>query len=318
MAMDLHIVLSCTNRKRVTSDSFPRLRDVLGDDVDLRVANWVERVCVEPKLTEAMQLYAGEYWRAGLDLATTASRYFRTQVWVLSAGLGLISATDRVPAYGATFASNHPDSVVSAGSSCPPSDARKAWWTALAAWHGPGQANDVRTVTELALRDSSSAIVVCAGRHYVTAVGQDLQEAFMSIGRAPRLMVYGSGVPELGLEPVWVSVPGRLRMRLGGSMASTGPRAAQATIEAYGPTGHLDATRARTFVRSLSDSAAPLPRLDRKRLDDQAIIDWIRSDFGAHPGATKSRALRRFRNDDLACEQSRFGRLFDEAVGALS
>jgi len=171
-------------------------------------------------------------------------------------------------------------------------------------------------VTELAARDPLAAIVVCAGRHYLTAVGQDLLGAFTSIGRSPRLLVYGSGVPELGLEPAWVRVPGRLRTRLGGSMVSTSPRAAQATIEALGPTGHLDATRARALVQSLVDSAAPLPRFDRVRLDDQEIIAWIKSDVATHSGATKSRALRMFRSAGMACEQSRFGELFDQAVGA--
>jgi hypothetical protein len=317
MTTDLHVVLSCTHRKRVPPNStFPRLRDVPADDVDQRASTWIDRVRVEPAVAEAKHLYAGEYWQAGLDLAATASRYFRTTVWVLSAGLGLIRATDPVPAYGATLANGHPDSVVPTGGHASSADVRRAWWTALAAWPGPGGTDGVRTVTELAVRDPLAAIVVCAGRHYLAAVGADLHDAYMAIGRLPRLLVYGSGAPATGLEPVWVRVPGRLRMVLGGSMASTSLRAARATVEAHGPAGHLDAPRARSSVESLLNAAAPLPRFDRERLDDRTVTEWIKSDVAAHAGATKSAALRRFRSDGMACEQSRFGKLFDQTAGA--
>jgi hypothetical protein len=295
---------------------FPRLRDVPADDVDQRASAWIDRVRVEPAAAEARHLYAGEYWQSGLELATTASRYFHTQVWVLSAGLGLIRVTDPVPAYGATLANGHPDSVVPADGHALPADVQQAWWATLATWPGPGRSNGVRTVTELAVRDPMATIIVCAGRHYLTAVEEDLQNACRSIAQRPRLLVFGSGTPATGLEPVWVRVPGRLRMLLGGSMASASLRAAQATVEEHGPASHIDAIRARSSIESLVNASAPLPRFDRRRLNDQDIIEWIKSDVAAHSDATKSNALRRFRNDGMACEQSRFGRLFTQAMGA--
>lgn len=316
MTTDLHIVLSCTNRKRAPSDDYPRLRDVGLQDVSERAAAWIEMIGPRPPTTEASRLYAGEYWRAGMALAETAGQFFATKVWILSAGLGLISAADVVPAYGATFSAGHRDSVVPAGTDRPPGDVRRDWWSLLASWRGPAPDGQPRTVNELAAAEPSATTVVCAGREYVNAIASDLKDARTSMGSPSRLLVFASGPPDAELEGAWVGVPGRVRMRLGGSMASTGPRAAQAAIEAHGPTGELDPMSARALVRSLAEACAPLPRFDRKRLSEDEVASWISTHVASHPGATKSTALRRFRNDGMACEQSRFGRLFDEAVGA--
>lgn len=314
--MTLHIVLSCTNRKRVGAEAYPRLREVAGTDAEPRAARWIDRINSVAGGRPVHELYIGEYWRSGVELASTASRYEATQVWVLSAGLGLVHFDDVVPAYGATLASGHPDSVVTSDTGRR-HEVQQAWWTALAAWKGPNDGGRPRRLAELAALPDAR-LLLCAGPDYLEAAAADLAAAHRVLGEG-RLAIFGSGNPLSGLASVWVRVPGHLRMRFGGSMSSTGARAACAAVEELAPSGSLDAPRARERVERWAATTDPLPRLERKRLSNQEVEDWIVEDARGHPDSSnKSAALRRLRDGGRACEQSRFGRLYDAVIGAAT
>lgn len=307
------IVLSCTNRKR--KDAYPhnqRLRDIPPAPPRARAAAWIETVAGVPAWGPARDLYLGEYWQAGLDLARAAAHRSRTEVYVLSAGLGLVRSDAAVPGYAATFTRGHPDSVL--GQSESPDAVRREWWDALAHWTGPGDRGSPRKLSEVA-GTPGAHLLVCAGRDYVGAAADDLRAAQDVLGN-DRLVIIGSGDSPEGLADVWVQCPGQLRMRFGGSMSSTGVRVARAALEGLRPREFLGAHRAREFIAASLRCTEPLPRFDRTRLSDSDVLAWIHSDAKAHPGASnKTAALRRLRDGGRACEQSRFGRLYDAARG---
>ena len=310
----LHVVLSCTNRKRAPVPASLRLGS-LSEDVEDRVATWIERLEGASLGVEAEHLYAGEYWRAGMKLRTIARERFEVDVWVLSAGFGLIGIGQRICPYGATLSAGHADSVVtrSAGSlviGCQ----RRRWWSALSAWNGPGGDGSRRTLTALAAHDPEASILVCAGQDYLEAIGEDLVQAQNRLTCTEQLLVFGSAAPSIPLASSWVQVPGRLRTCLGGSLSSTGVRAAMAALSTCPANGQLRASEAQRVVGALTESSEGLPAYQRKRLEDHEIDGWIRKHTLAVSTATRSRALRTFRDEGMACEQSRFGRLFDAAT----
>ena len=278
----LHIVLSCTNRKRISGASYPRLREVVAGDVEERAATWISRIDGADSTGSARDLYAGEYWRAGIDLAASAGRHFPTSTWVLSAGLGLINLDDHIPAYGATLASGHEDSVVVRSDLVSGVEVRRRWWSALASWQGPVGPMRPRRISDLS--DGEASIVVCAGPDYLAAIAPELVNALKALGRE-RLLVFGSGAADAGLEAAWVRVPGQLRLRLGGSMSSTGVRAASAVVDEIAASGVLNGDHARSLVGSWCEATAPLPRFDRRRLSDHDVALWISDDVKAHPGS---------------------------------
>lgn len=308
-----HIVLSCTNRKRKdASADNQRLRDIPPAPLTARAAAWIEAVSTAPTWGLARDLYVGEYWRAGLDLARASAGRAHTEVYVLSAGLGLIHSEAAVPGYAATFTRAHPDSVV-LGEEASPAAARREWWEALADWTGPGDGPGPRRLSDLAA-SAGARLLVCAGPDYIDATAEDLRAAHKVLGDE-RLVIVGSGDSPEGLDEVWVRCPGQLRMLLGGSMSSTGVRLARAMLEKLGPS--VGAREARDFIALALKDTAPLPRFERDRLSDQDVLAWLRSDARLHPGTTnKTAALRRLRDEGRACEQSRFGRLYDAARGA--
>jgi hypothetical protein len=163
-------------------------------------------------------------------------------------------------------------------------------------------------------RTPGAQVLVCAAPDYLDAAADDLRAAYELLGD-DRLVILAASEPEEGLSEVWVRCPGRLRMRLGGSMSAICARAAQAVIESVDRIETLDAHHARRVIADLVRSADPLPTYKRSRLRDGDVRAWIRTDARAHPrSANKSAALRRLRDLGFACEQGRFGRLYDDAI----
>ena len=307
----LHVVLSCTNRKRASVPASLRLGS-LPEDVEDRVATWIERLEGASLGVEAEHLYAGEYWTAGMKLRSLARERFDVHVWVVSAGFGLIGIGQRICPYGATFSAGQADSVVrrtarSMATSCQ----RRRWWSALSAWNGPGGDGSRRTLTALAAHDPEASILVCAGQDYLEAIGEDLVQAQNRLTRSEHLVIFGSAAPSKSLASSWVQVPGRLRTCLGGSLSSTGVRAAMAALSTCSANRQPRASAARRVVGALVESSERLPSYQRKRLDDHEIEEWIRRNTQGISLPTKSTALRTFRDEGMACEQSRFGQLFD-------
>lgn len=307
----LHIILSCTARKRALEPGYPRLRSVGRAPVPVRIARWAALVSTAPWRYVAADLYAGEYWQMAKELESRAESTGQVSVSVVSAGLGLIGIRDRVPMYGATLAARHPDSVLATSDPTAPSYVRRQWWDELARAevlrrHGP------RRLVDLGEDGSEARVMVCIGRDYLDAVATDLTALAERLGDPERVMVFASGAPLAGLKECWVAVSGSLRLTLGGSLSSTNLRAAKAVLAELG-TLPPNADKARSIVAALTATAGKLPTYDRQRQRDDAISDWIQHHLAEVPNATKTAALRRFRDEGKACEQARFGRLFDHA-----
>ncbi len=307
----LHIILSCTARKRGSDPGYPRLRSVGLAPLTDRVEQWVDLVSASSRRYVASDMYAGEYWKVGMELASHAALAGQVCVSVVSAGLGLVGVYDEVPMYGATLAAGHPDSVLATLSSASPGEVRRQWWEELTGAevldiHGP------RRLVDLEEHGSGAGVIVCLGRSYLDAVATDLTALVERLGDPERVMVFASGAPVAGLEECWVTVSGRLRLTLGGSLSSTNLRAAMAVLAELS-TSPPTIDRARSTVARLMATVGELPSFDRRRQSDEMILAWILDHLTEVPHATKTAALRLFRDQGNACEQARFGRLFDSA-----
>src|SRR4051794_9731971 len=97
----LHIVAACSQRKRLPPPVALRLRELAGLPFDQRASAWTDRLrSVEPATCRAADLYAGDHWRHTLEAAETARRHIpRVELWVASAGYGLVSAESWLKPY---------------------------------------------------------------------------------------------------------------------------------------------------------------------------------------------------------------------------
>ena len=98
---NVHLIVTCTRRKTVSAGE-----TVFPDEHDAGRAYgiWMERLAQarrgSPPMT-AGELYTGQHW----SRAVAAAARNGAEMWVISAGLGLLHVSDTVVPYEATFTS---------------------------------------------------------------------------------------------------------------------------------------------------------------------------------------------------------------------
>jgi hypothetical protein len=313
MTATLHIIASCTDRKRQPVPASLHLRAVEVDGIEARARAWWNRLKAERyDAFEAGALYAGEHWSVVLGLPDVArSSGFKPQLWVASAGYGLIPAQATIRSYSATFARGHDDSVVKDGSSRDSAGQLQLWWKLLSEQEGPS-ATHARSIGELAAEEPRASILVVASPLYVTALAEDLAMAARHLARPERLLIVStpSSLSKGVLAPHWIPSNAYHQTRLGGSKLSLHARVARELIEQTSNERFDAQALQRKYERLIERSAPPLVH-QRTPMSDEQVRSFIREAVSAGVKSW-SASLRRLRAGGQACEQSRFKRLFLE------
>ncbi len=314
-AAGVQAFVACTSRKRHLPVPGLQLRDLNGPLMQ-RAAEWTSRLESARRTIAALDLYTGNSWFVARDLRDTLGN--DCLLWALSAGFGLLGADDDIAPYGATLARGHADSVVRRTDPGGASRATRTWWGALCDWHGPSsQTSCHRKIASVAAKHPADLFVVCAGRSYVDAMADDLARAASRLAVPERLIIFGSGVcPDDRLRRSWVRVHSRVRLAVGGALNSLFVRIARyALVER--DSSPADAFGMQAMVDQLAASVERPSDIRRDRSSDEQIADWIAGELQSGERISKSAALRKLRRGGRACEQSRFGRLFDDVQASL-
>ena len=286
----LTIVVNCTDRKSVAPSPELRVQSLPMGDLSARFTAWRQRLARANDKLQLLRLYQGEAWRQATGLADDVRRQGTTvQMLVASAGLGLRDVIQLAPAYSATFAAGHADSVASDG------DGVRDWWARVATLPETISLDDlVKGPTLLVLSEN-----------YARAMDDDLVNLARQGG--DYLLVGGwrtiEGLPRLPADR-------DLRQPLGGTVSSLGLRMARKWMNSrstasrlYDPADHLRWSRWAARVRKCE-------KYDRAPRTDEELTSIISELIDEMPTLSATRALRIVRDRGIACEQKRFARLF--------
>ncbi len=255
----------------------------------------------------ARQLYAGR----GFSEALAAVKSREADLWIASAGLGLVHGDEEVPGYDLTLSAGS-DSSIRRKVTDGPFDAA-LWWSDLARRRRPK-----RSLADLLTSHSADHAVISVPSSYLDLVQDDLLSAGNAALRKVRL------VGPLDLERVAPQLR-RLIMpyddrlngpdsSLKGTRADFPQRAARHLLEeacADGLTDNAeeDAERVRTSLRYLTWPE----HANRTQLGDDEIVKVILSSWDRASGQS-TQMLRLLRDQEgIACEQGRFVQLFKRA-----
>jgi hypothetical protein len=311
-SLALHVIASCTDRKRLRAPAALRLgnlRESAGSD---RFAAWWRALQRDGSPTRtAAELYAGDHWTVLRELpALGAKAGLVVRLWVASAGYGLVPGAAPLRSYAATFTPGHADSVVTSGATA--RDEARDWWQRLGREVGPDPSAP-RTVAALARAHPGETFLVVAAPRYVAAMEADLAEALGHL-RSKEKLVIVSGMPGPTTEALranWVPSVAALQSVLGGARTSLHARVARRIVDEAAERG-IAATAVRERFQNLARQAPPLPVYDRTAVEDDAVRRFVLDELRENPRATHTRLLRDFRASGHACEQSRFRRIFQE------
>ena len=317
MPTDIHIVVSCTDRKRVPVPPELRLRAVHALDISTRARRWWDKLRTHShSTTHAQDLYAGDHWRVIMELPALAHQArLHPHLWVASAGYGLIPANTAIRPYSATFSRGHADSVVSDATTKGTTAAHRQWWQALSEVSVPASI-EPRSISGLAKRNPHARLLIVASPAYVAALQDDLHHAAGTLHRPEQLIIVSTPSP-LSTGPLaghWVPSSAHLQAQMGGARLSLHARVARDILQrahAHVDAGFLDAPRLREYYEHLIQRSAPPKRYERTPMTDDEVQQFIVRALRTE-ALSCSAALRRLRDSGLACEQQRFKRLFTE------
>ena len=274
-------------------------------DLRARATQWTRRRD-SPKsdLLEARHLYQGEHWSVVKRMIDRASNFgCIADVWIVSTGYGLVPISANLESYSATFSPGSDDSV--------PQRDSQAWWDFLASWRNL-DLSDARSLTELALQDTSAPMIVALSKTYLQAVLHDLTRAADAMGKKADLLLVSTGTPSDSLEEVQLPCDARFLTSLGGRRTSLNARVADRII-ATSDRHQFDSAKVRKLLQKDLDRSKDILRYDRRKQTDSEIRNWIRTRLNTDC-FSRSSLLREFRDAGFACEQRRFAELYEEAI----
>jgi hypothetical protein len=314
MGERIRMVVTCSDRKHVRPPDCLRARNLPAGDVVARGHDWLDRLASAPvEPISASSLYMGEHWSVAASLLPLASAAgLPAELWVASAGYGLVPLGTALKPYAATFATAHADCVTRGAPPHALRHGRRTWWTTLASWPGP-QPGAPRSLLGLAITAPGDRIIVAAGAAYVDAMAPDLEAARQTLEQRALLMIVSAGSqPRGGLSANFLPVDATLQPFFGGTRLSLNVRILAWLLRTQG--------QHRFRIEAVERELAKLPRAPHiamlgDRLSDAEVLAYIRQQLSRADGnATKSRLLRTLRSSGGSCEQHRFSDLFGQAT----
>lgn len=305
--MRVALITSCTNRKKVSPSPALEARNLPKGALSSLATEWMRRVAAEGKRVHARDLYAGRAFTEALAAAGAG----QGGCYVVSAGLGLISIDDEVPAYSLTVAGSDADNVLKRAIGDVPRTTE--WWNLLTTAQGQS-----RPLSSLIRQERERLFVLALPSSYLALVADDIGS--LSVSEIDRMRVIG--LPSLrklvprSLLNSFVPYDERFEAAESGHAGTRSDfpqRAARHFISAIVPRAPMGSVEEHAkLVESFLEAFARPVLPDRARHSDEMLKDVIRSMWEESHGRVTNalRILRRERK--IACEQSRFKRLFWE------
>jgi hypothetical protein len=295
----LHLVTNCTARKRTGGVPGVRARDLRQGSTTQRSQQWIDLLQNRSTaVRSASDLYVGEHWSVAL---AASRRRPSVQLWVVSAGYGLMPADALVTNYDATFSLKTPDSVAATRAGT------QEWWQRVNEWSGPSSPTRSSRAS-LAELTGSGHVLAALSEPYLLALQHDIEQLEPS-----RFHLISAGCADPAFQHHLLAADGSARMALGGSLISVNIRIADHLIKMV-PPGKWSRRKLSLELEQLRSTTPPLPKLDRAPQDDEQILQWIRTARTHDPSLSASRGLRLLRSSGMACEQRRFSTLFRTAA----
>ena len=304
------ILTNCTNRKRGKIPHRLLARSLPKATYDAVSAEWSSRLDAELHRYPARELYCGRAVTETLQSAQAVS----ADVVFLSAGLGVVSQTEEIPAYNLTSSPRLPDSINTRLSE-PYSAAR--WWKKLNSARGHHNA------LARAIRHRSPALVLAVlPASYLAMVGEELAALPEEVQRTLRIIGprRAEEVPE-DLRFHWLPYDWRLDSPETGFNGTTAdfPHRALRHFVTQMPDNlvRLSTQRHRELVEQALSGFTPYVQKSGAKASDEEVIGVIRGLWDRCDG-NRARVLRELRaHSGIACEQSRFRRLADRFEGKV-
>jgi hypothetical protein len=291
----VNVIVPCTARKTTEIEHQAHMSEVVGKDLETRAQEWFTRLTqIRTGCRPAIDMYCGSAWTPVLRIARSSE----INIWIISAGYGLLHHSDIIAPYAATFSSTHPDSV-STDQMFHVSD----WWMKCCSLN-----KTRKTITDLAKENPDVPIVVAVSKPYLEAVQADLCSARSILLDGDLLSIISVGAIKDGvLESNLLPCDTRMEQVIGLGRSSLNTRILEEIVENHDE--GFNFKNLYLFIMSRQQGQVPTLYPVRSRMTDKEVVDFIAANI--HDSKSFTVLLRRLRDLGGACEYKRFKQLFN-------
>jgi hypothetical protein len=303
----INLVVTCSNRKSVPASPSLQARNLRGRSFEMRRSSWTKRLSdVGHAVLPATEVYQGDHWSVvrSIGLLTPLGH---VNIWIASAGYGLITPTSPIAPYAATLSPRHLDSVAR------DSNERREWWSGLIERPLVADLTVPRSLRDVARKFKHSPLLVASSSEYIDAMANDLVAAREELEDPILLSVLcrkGAAPPEL--RDVSITLQASYSSVLGGALTSLNVRVLRWLIEQS--TAKLTRHTVAQLLAELAAQSTVQPIPKRAKLTDAQVKDQIHAALHVTARISQSALLRVVRNNGLAVEQRRFARIYNEVM----
>ena len=308
MTQQLTIVSTCTNQKRGAVPQNLHLGNFAGCFHRDSAKAWIDGLESDNPSTPAGELYVGSHWQESLACESAATKQgFEADLWVLSAGYGLISKDEPVTPYAASFAAGG-DSIQNLTWPSNFSSKQKAqeWWSLL---HRYRKRQDLRRFSKLA--KTKQPLLIILSREYYSAVEPEVIDL---ISAGVNLMIVSAGLAQHLKSASPVVRPHILPFSdsfkqvddyLNKTNVSLNARLATWLVRNHSKAILNGVDAVKPILEGILQDLPPMVRKDVNRMTDEEVLSFIAANYSdALNSATKM--LRRLRDvEQMSCEQKR-------------
>ena len=305
------VITNCTNRKRIDAGPNLSASSLSRGSIATVAKQWKDRLRKTRAVSLARDVYCGRSYRE----AEASANFINSPLYIVSAGLGVVSSHDPIPSYDLTVSTGSVNTISLriVGNAEP-----QTWWSLVSKDNPYGT-----SLNEVLSEHSNELFLIALSRPYIELVIDEL--LLITKEQGTRIRFFGKQLDQVlpeSLISCWMPYDDRLDC-IGNGYAGTQSDMAQRALHHFvsevlvGRSAKSSAkSHKERVLKALSSlTARTIPK--RTKLSDTEIFRVIRKNWSNGQGQS-SELLRMLRHDlGIACEQSRFRNIYYSVKASL-
>jgi hypothetical protein len=302
--LKIHLITNCTNLKKTNIQGKVTLESLIREHNSQSIVSaWFEQLENAVQKVPANEVYAGDHWKVATSIVVP-----NLDLWVLSAGYGLIHSSSHIGSYDATFSSGSENSINNTGLS------NNEWWKNL---HQVRNSENFKcqSLHSLVSTNVDDVFFIATSPDYLRVILDGLKELLLDKKLTNKNLFIISSKHNIDkmLMPYFLESSADFCSTLKGGRVSLNIRLArylleQDNVNAFSPKHVIDK------YNHLKNTSEKLLVNNRQKLSDDEVNNFIIKELEVNQGLKTSATmlLKRLRSKNLACEQKRFTKLLNK------
>ena len=260
--MKIQVIVTCAANKTVDVPEELQFGKLPTLPVTESVNEWINRLkSTDVNLVKMIDLYKGGYWNIVKDINQNPKV---DNVWVLSAGYGIINANQSVKPYAIALKDNSYDSI-KLNTEGQNKQSYSQWWDMITTKRKV-------SITDIYNQNPNDIFIVYASFEYMKAIKND----FINIVDKPNVLIVSPDTKIKEFTPHILNTNLRLRSFLGGNKMTVSPLTVKHLVENIDKIGYTK-DKVNAYFKDIISKQPELPPMNpvREKLNDEDFIKLL-------------------------------------------